>query len=85
MVRSVEKITLEFVGPMVKVRIKTIQAQEGAKKRIADIGLSHGTKVGKIRHVPFNRYIKVEGRGYHISLRNSNARPIKAEDGWCCQ
>ncbi len=59
MVRSVEKITLESIGPVAKVRIMTIQAQAGAKKRIADIGLSPGTKVGKIGPVPFNGCIRV--------------------------
>jgi ferrous iron transport protein A len=74
-----DELTLDKLEPGKKAVIISISSSSAARKRIAEMGLSRGTRVEMIRRAPMNDPIEFLVRGYNISLRNSEASSIVIE------
>jgi len=60
-----------------------ITAVEGAgpiRRRLLDMGLTRGAKIQKIKASPLGDPVEYKLRGYHLSLRQSEARLIRVKD-----
>lgn len=50
------------------------------RKRIIDMGVTIGTKIKVIKQAPLGDPIEVVLRGYHLTLRKSEAKEIYVEE-----
>jgi ferrous iron transport protein B len=61
------------------VVVKVIAAENGARRRLLEMGFVPGTTVRVVRLAPLGDPMQVELHGYHVSLRLSEARTILVE------
>jgi Fe2+ transport system protein FeoA len=70
------EISLNKLEPGNKGTILRIDAKGMVRQRIAEMGLSPGAEVTMVRRAPLNDPLELLVRGYHITLRNSEAAMI---------
>jgi len=67
---------LNTLEPGERGTILRITAKGTVRQRIAEMGLSPGAVVTMVRRAPLNDPLEFIVRGYHITLRNSEAADI---------
>ena len=59
--------------------VRVIAAENGARRRLLEMGFVPGTPLRVVRLAPLGDPMQIELHGYHISLRRSEARAILVE------
>lgn len=72
-------IGLDQIAPGSKGVVKVVAAENGARRRLLEMGFVPGTALRVVRLAPLGDPMEVELHGYHISLRRSEARAILVE------
>jgi ferrous iron transport protein A len=57
-------------------RVAAVRGEPGIRQRLLEMGLTPGTRVRVVRFAPLGDPMDVEVRGYHLSLRRSEAGQI---------
>jgi len=74
--RPKDHATLAEVKPGGCAVVCCIRGREGPRQRLLEMGFVSGTHLRVVRLAPFGDPMQVELHGYHISLRQSEARGI---------
>lgn len=70
---------LSDVPPNSRVRVTSLGPDAALSARLMEMGLLPGTPVRVVRRAPLGDPIDLEVRGYHLSIRRSEARAISVE------
>ncbi|NQT90868.1 MAG: ferrous iron transport protein A [Candidatus Omnitrophica bacterium] len=74
---SKEKIkTIADMMPKEKGRVLKISGKAQLRRRLLDMGILPGALVEMVRHAPLGDPIDLKIKGYHLSLRKSEAAHI---------
>lgn len=73
--------TLDSLPPGRKARILDIAGDDAVSVRLMEMGLTEGEEIETIRYAPMGDPIEFAVRGYHVSLRASEARRVRIEGG----
>jgi ferrous iron transport protein A len=68
--------TLEGARPGSRLRVCAVRANADLRRRLLEMGFVSGTALRVVRLAPFGDPMQVELRGYHLSLRRSEARSV---------
>lgn len=60
-------------------RIVRIHGRGPVRRRLVDMGLTHGAVIDMVKTSPLGDPVEYKLRGYHLSLRKSEARTIEIE------
>ncbi len=71
--------TLDQLGPGQTGTVTKIGGERPLRRRIMDMGITHGVQIAMIKAAPMGDPIEYLVRGYHLSLRRSEARLIEVE------
>jgi len=71
--------TLDQLGPGQTATVKKIGGERPLRRRIMDMGVTRGAEIAMIRAAPMGDPIEYLVRGYHLSLRRSEAQLIEIE------
>lgn len=72
-------LTLDKIEPGTVMRIVSNKATGSVRRRIMDMGLLPGERLEMIRRAPMGDPLEVLVKGYHLSLRKTEARFIEVE------
>lgn len=61
------------------VKVKKIQGEGAAKKRIMDMGITKGVEIFVRKVAPLGDPVEITVRGYELSLRKVDAEMIEVE------
>lgn len=70
---------LDQLAPGSRGVVRVIAAENGARRRLLEMGFVPGTELRVVRLAPLGDPMQIELHGYHISLRRSEARAILVE------
>ena len=73
---TVAHSTLAVVEPGRKVTVVAVDGRGAIKKRLTEMGITRGVKLTVKRIAPLGDPIEIEIRGYHLSLRKSEAERV---------
>lgn len=76
---SSHTVTLQSMGPGCKCRIVKIRARGDIHRRMVEMGLSTGSLVKVERTAPLGDPMSIKVKGYHLSLRGTEAQYIEVE------
>lgn len=62
-------------------RVVGFEGAERERLRLMEMGVLEGTVIRLVRRAPLGDPLEVELRGFHLSLRESEARCIEVEEG----
>ena len=71
------KITLDQLTPGQLARVKRIGGEGAIRRRLMDMGITSGVEIAVIKTSPFGDPVEYLLRGYHLSLRKSEAQMIE--------
>ena len=71
--------TLDKMAPGETGRIVRIHGRGPVRRRLVDMGLTHGAEIDMVKTSPLGDPVEYRLRGYHLSLRKSEARTIEVE------
>jgi Fe2+ transport system protein FeoA len=71
------KTTLDQLTPGQKARVKRIGGEGSVRRRLMDMGITSGVEIAVIKTSPFGDPVEYLLRGYHLSLRKSEAQMIE--------
>ncbi len=71
------KITLDQLTPGQSARVKRIGGEGAIRRRLMDMGITSGVEIAVIKTSPFGDPVEYLLRGYHLSLRKSEAQMIE--------
>ena len=71
--------TLDKMVPGESGRIVRIHGKGPVRRRLVDMGLTHGAVIDMVKISPLGDPVEYRLRGYHLSLRKSEARTIEVE------
>jgi len=71
------KTTLDQLSPGQKARVKRIGGEGSVRRRLMDMGITSGVEIAVIKTSPFGDPVEYLLRGYHLSLRKSEAQMIE--------
>jgi len=71
--------SLDQLAPGSRCVVKVVAAQNGARRRLLEMGFVPGTSLRVVRLAPLGDPMEIELHGYHVSLRRSEARAILVE------
>jgi len=71
--------TLDKMVPGESGRIVRIHGKGPLRRRLVDMGLTHGAVIDMVKTSPLGDPVEYRLRGYHLSLRKSEARTIEVE------
>lgn len=71
--------SLDGVHPGDRIRVSEVRGEEGLRRRLFELGLVRGTELKVVRLAPLGDPMEIVVRGYHLSLRRSEARSILVE------
>ena len=74
--RPKDHATLAEVKPGGRAVVCCVRGREGPRQHLLEMGFVSGTALRVVRLAPFGDPMQVELHGYHISLRQSEAREI---------
>ena len=74
--RPKDHATLADIKPGGRAVVCCVRGREGPRQHLLEMGFVSGTPVRVVRLAPFGDPMQVELHGYHISLRQSEAREI---------
>ena len=72
-------ITLDQLAPGESGRIIKVRGRGAIRRRMVDMGLTSGVVVDMVKISPLGDPVEYRLRGYHLSLRRSEARTIEVE------
>lgn len=72
-------MTLDEIRPGQGCRIIKVNIGGVTGQRLMDMGFMPGTKIKVVRNAPLVDPVDFSIRGYHVSLRHSEARGIEVE------
>jgi Fe2+ transport system protein FeoA len=75
----VQETGLDRIAPGHRAVVRVIAAENGARRRLHEMGFVPGTPLRVVRLAPLGDPMQVELHGYHVSLRRSEARTILVE------
>lgn len=73
------KFSLDKLTPGESGRIVHIHGRGPIRRRLADMGLTHGAVIEMVKVSPLGDPVEYRLRNYHLSLRKSEARAIEVE------
>lgn len=71
------RITLDQLIPGQSARVKRIGGEGAVRRRLMDMGITSGVEITVIKTSPFGDPVEYLLRGYHLSLRKSEAQMIE--------
>ena len=71
--------TLDKVGPGAAVIVSKISVRGEIGQRLLDMGVTKGTNIEVVKGGPLGDPIEIKVKGYHLSLRKSEANKIEVE------
>lgn len=71
--------TLDKLVPGESGRVVRIHGKGPLRRRLVDMGLTHGAVIDMVKTSPLGDPIEYRLRGYHLTLRKSEARTIEVE------
>lgn len=71
------KTTLDQLSPGQSARVKRIGGAGAIRRRLMDMGITSGVEIAVIKTSPFGDPVEYLLRGYHLSLRKSEAQMIE--------
>ncbi len=74
-----EMTTLDQLNPGQLATVKKIGGKGAIRRRLLDMGLTNGVTIEVVRTSPLGDPVEYKVRGYHLSLRRSEAEQIKVE------
>jgi ferrous iron transport protein A len=74
-----QRMTLKEVKPGQTVTVQRLLGTGALRRRIMDMGVTHGTQVYVRKVAPLGDPVEVNVRGYELSLRKSEAENIEVE------
>jgi len=72
-------ITLDKLAPGESGKIIKVRGRGAIRRRLVDMGLTTGAVIDMIKISPLGDPVEYRLRGYHLSLRKSEARTIEVE------
>ena len=60
-------------------QVEKIELEGATKRRLIEMGITPGTRVGVLKRAPLGDPIEVTVRGYELSLRKADAEQIEVE------
>lgn len=72
-------MTLDRIRPGQKCRILQVSEGHNLSQRLMELGLLAGVNVEVVRLAPFGDPMELILRGYHLSLRKSEASLVEVE------
>ncbi|RLD02006.1 MAG: hypothetical protein DRI46_01810 [Chloroflexi bacterium] len=73
------KFTLDKMVPGESGRIIRVHGRGPVRRRLVDMGLTHGAVIEMVKTSPLGDPVEYRLRGYHLSLRKTEARTIEVE------
>ncbi|MCK4391567.1 ferrous iron transport protein A [Candidatus Bipolaricaulota bacterium] len=70
-------MTLDELKPGQEARILDVKVEGATGQRLLDMGFISGTRVKVVRNAPFVDPIELLVRGYHVSVRHSEAKGVE--------
>jgi len=71
--------TLDQLRPGEKARVKRVSGQGGVRRRLMDMGLVGNVEIELIKAAPMGDPLEFILRGYHLSLRKTEAQMVEVE------
>lgn len=71
--------TLDKMAPGESGRVVRIHGRGPVRRRLVDMGLTRGAVIDMVKTSPLGDPVEYRLRGYHLSLRKSEARTIEVE------
>jgi ferrous iron transport protein A len=71
--------TLDKMAPGESGRIVRVHGRGPIRRRLVDMGLTHGAVIDMVKTSPLGDPVEYRLRGYHLSLRKSEAQTIEVE------
>lgn len=71
--------TLDKMVPGESGRILSVHGRGPVRRRLVDMGLTRGAVIDMVKTSPLGDPVEYRLRGYHLSLRKSEARTIEVE------
>jgi Fe2+ transport system protein FeoA len=71
-----ETSALSTLSPGQKGRVAAIDLPGEQKQRLLEMGLTVGTEFVVVRYAPLGDPLEIKVRGYHLSLRKSDAKGV---------
>ncbi len=59
-----------------KAKVVKISGKASLRRKLLDMGIVSGTSIELIRHAPLGDPVQIKIKGYHLSLRKSEASHI---------
>jgi Fe2+ transport system protein FeoA len=72
--------TLAEIPIASKARVHAMILPPGTHQRLMEMGLTRGSTIEVVRYAPMGDPIEIRVRGYHLSLRKSEAAGIAVEE-----
>jgi len=72
-------MSLDEIRPGQECRIMKVNIGGATGQRLMDMGFIPGTKIHVIRNAPLVDPVEFSIRGYHVSLRHSEAKGVEVE------
>ena len=72
-------LTLDTLKPGQRARIVDVEGEDAIAVRLLEMGLTDGQEIEMLGRAPLGDPIEFEVRGYHLSLRSSEARRVVIE------
>jgi ferrous iron transport protein A len=72
-------VTLDTLAPGESGRVVRVHGRGAVRRRLVDMGLTSGVVIEVVKLSPLGDPVEYRLRGYHLSLRTSEARTIEVE------
>jgi len=72
-------VTLDTLAPGESGRVVRVHGRGAVRRRLVDMGLTGGAVIEVVKLSPLGDPVEYRLRGYHLSLRTSEARTIEVE------
>lgn len=72
-----EKRTLNQLTPGQSARVEKVGGSGAVRRRLMDMGIIRGTEIAVVKVSPMGDPVEYRVRGYHLSLRKSEAELIE--------
>lgn len=72
-------MTLDELKPGERARIIEVRGDDEAADRLMEMGLVESTELKLVKFAPLGDPIEIALRGYHLTLRKSEAKNVEVE------
>lgn len=74
--RGCRTCTLDCLAQGCRANVLSVSGEHEFRRRLLEMGFCNGASVELVRRAPFGDPIEFRLRGYHLSLRNEQARNV---------